>query len=303
MAVLALEQQLIDLEWFCTNEDEFTVAGFDPTFNCGRFAVTVVAYKNLLIQSCKDGSIPTFLGPMLVHQRKLKQSYHYLLSTLSGLRPALSHIRAVGTDREENLFKAVLSNLPFAQHVRCSVHMARKGKLTEVGVPKKYHGQFLKDVMGSFYSPDSVGLVDADSEESFDDMLSNLRPIWNKQETEFSSQQPGLYTWFCKYHAEDVRNSMIIPVRERAGLGHPPVHFTTNSNESMNKVIKQALHYEEKNWDKFCDEMLSLVKVQYQELERLWYALVNLAFATSSLTWKFLCLSGTRCQSSKGNVI
>lgn len=36
----------------------------------------------------------------------------------------------------------------------------------------------------------------------------------------------------------------------------------------MNKVIKQALHYEEKNWDKFSEEMLSLVKIQYQELEK-----------------------------------
>ena len=61
---------------------------------------------------------------------------------------------------------------------------------------------------------------------------------------------------------------MIVPVREKAGLGCPPEHFTTNANESMNKVIKQALHYEEKNWDKFCEEMLSLVKMQYQELEK-----------------------------------
>jgi len=28
------------------------------------------------------------------------------------------------------------------------------------------------------------------------------------------------------------------------------------------------LQYEEKNWDKFCDEMLTLVKIQYQELEK-----------------------------------
>ena len=28
------------------------------------------------------------------------------------------------------------------------------------------------------------------------------------------------------------------------------------------------MHYEEKNWDKFCDEMFKLVKIQYQELEK-----------------------------------
>ena len=61
---------------------------------------------------------------------------------------------------------------------------------------------------------------------------------------------------------------MIVPVREGAGLGHPPKHFTTNANESINKVIKKALNYEERNWDKFCDNMLSLVNLQYQELEK-----------------------------------
>lgn len=35
-------QQLLDLERFCTCEDEFTVLGFDPTFNCGKFSVTVI---------------------------------------------------------------------------------------------------------------------------------------------------------------------------------------------------------------------------------------------------------------------
>lgn len=33
MAVLALEQQLVDIERFCTNSNEFSVVGFDPTFN------------------------------------------------------------------------------------------------------------------------------------------------------------------------------------------------------------------------------------------------------------------------------
>ena len=269
-SVLALQQQLVDLERFCTCEDEFTVAGFDPTFNCGKFSVTVMVYRNLLLESRKDGTIPTFLGPMLVHQRKLKESYHYLLSTLIGLRPSLSRILAIGTDGESNLATAALNNLPFAQHVRCAIHMTRdlQEKMKTEGVPKKYQGLFLRDVMGSFYSPDAKGLVDAESAEEFDEMLLNLSPIWEKREAEFSSRKPSFHAWFSKYHAKDVRSSMIVPIRESAGLGHPPAHFTTNTNESMNKVIKQALHYEERNWDKFCDDMLALVKVQYQELEK-----------------------------------
>ena len=151
-------------------------------------------------------------------------------------------------------------------------------KMKAMGVPKAYQGQFLQDVMGSFYSPDTKGLVDAESDE---EMLLSLSPIWDKREAEFSSRKPSLHAWFSKYHSRDVQNSMIVPIRERAGLGHPPAHFTTNSNESMNKVIKQALHYEEKNWDKFRDDMLTLVKTQYQELEK---AVVCTVVCTTYLT-------------------
>ena len=137
--------------------------------------------------------------------------------------------------------------------------------MKEIGVPKQYQSFFVEDVMGSFHSPHAIGLVDANTPEEFDEMLSNLQSVWQKREAEFSSRK---YQWFVKYHAEDVRNFMITPVRERVGLGKPPSHYTTNANESINNVVKQALHYEEKDWDKFCDEMFKLVKIQYQELEK-----------------------------------
>ena len=195
LCVLALEQQLLDLERFCTCEDEFAILGFDPTFNCGKFSVTVTAYKNLLLQSSKDGNVPTFLGPMLVHQRKLKESYHYLVSTLIGAQPSLSRILAVGTDGKSNLVAAIVNNLSFAQHVRCALHMTRdiQEKMKAVGIPKEYQSLFLRDVMGSFYSTDTKGSVDAKNNEEFDDMLLKLDRIWQKREAEFSSRQPIMY--------------------------------------------------------------------------------------------------------------
>ena len=119
--------------------------------------------------------------------------------------------------------------------------------------------------MGSLYSLHATGLVDAGTSEEFDEMLSNLQSIWQKREAKFSSKSPLMYQWFVKYHAEDVRNFMIVPVCKRVRLGKPPTHFMTNANESINNVIKQALHYEE---DKFCNEMFKLIKIQYQELDK-----------------------------------
>ena len=270
LCVLALDQQLIDLERFCTCDDEFSILGFDPTFKCGKFSVTVTAYKNLLLDKNSDGVIPTFIGQMLVHQRKLNESYHSLISTLIGLRPPLSHILAVGTDGESNLSKDILNCLQFSQHVHCALHMTRdiQEKMKTVGVPQHYQSLFIQDVMGSFYSPDTKGLVDVESNEEFEEMLLSICSVWQKQEAKFSKRKAQMYPWFSTYHAEDVSNSMIVPVREKAGLGHPPAHFTNNGNESMNNVIKQAIHYKEKNWDQFCDEMLALVKIQYQEVEK-----------------------------------
>ena len=112
--------------------------------------------------------------------------------------------------------------------------------------PKK-KSLFLEDVMGSFYSPRATGLVDSKTDKEFDEVLLNVVPV------------------VCKVSC---CRSVIEPVRERAGLGKPPSHFTTNANESINNVVKQALQYEERNWDKFCDEMFNLVKIQYQELEK-----------------------------------
>ena len=188
---------------------------------------------------------------MLVHQHKLKESYHYLISTMIGLRPSLSNIFAVGTDGESNLAKAILNCLPFAQHICCALHLSRdiQEKMKSIGVPQHYQSLFLQDVMGSFQTPGMKGLVDAESDEEFDEMLLNLCPIWKKREAEFSSRVAQLFDWFSTYHAKDVHNSMIVPVRERVGLGCPPAHFTTNGNESINNVIKQAIQYKEKNWD------------------------------------------------------
>ena len=99
------EQQLLDIERFCTCEDEFTVMRFDPTFNCGKFMITVTAYKYLMLERSVDGTVPTFLGPMLVHQRKLKESYRCLISSNIGAHPPLSHILAVSTEGESNFMQ------------------------------------------------------------------------------------------------------------------------------------------------------------------------------------------------------
>ena len=68
MCILASDQQLADIERFCTG-DLTSVLSIDPTFNLGSFYVTPTTYHNLLVTN-KNGSHPILLGPTLIHQTK-----------------------------------------------------------------------------------------------------------------------------------------------------------------------------------------------------------------------------------------
>ena len=47
MVVVCTDQQLADLERFCTGE-AYSVVSADPTFNLGKFYVTPITYRNIL---------------------------------------------------------------------------------------------------------------------------------------------------------------------------------------------------------------------------------------------------------------
>lgn len=81
MCVLCTDQQLLDLERFCT-KDDFTIISVDPTFNLGPFYVTPISYKNLLVETTA-GHHPIMLGPVLIHQMKEFRPFHYFASTLT----------------------------------------------------------------------------------------------------------------------------------------------------------------------------------------------------------------------------
>jgi len=87
MCILASDQQLKDLERFCTG-DRTSVLCIDPTFNLGPFYVTPTTYQNVLVRN-KSGNHPILLGPVLVHQTKTLRQFHYLASTLVRLNPNL----------------------------------------------------------------------------------------------------------------------------------------------------------------------------------------------------------------------
>ena len=90
MCILASDQQLMDIERFCTG-DFTSVLSIDPTFNLGPFYVTPTTYHNLLVTT-KNANHPILLGPILIHQTKTFRPFHYLASTLVRLNPRLINL-------------------------------------------------------------------------------------------------------------------------------------------------------------------------------------------------------------------
>ena len=62
--ILGFDWQLRDLATVCTDPQEFSVFGTDPTFNLGKFNITVTSYQNLKVIDRASGKHP-MIGPLL----------------------------------------------------------------------------------------------------------------------------------------------------------------------------------------------------------------------------------------------
>ena len=243
MCVLATDLQLDEMVHFCTDPTQFSVLCIDPTFCIGKFNVTPIVYQHPLLESRRYSVSPIIHGPILVHQKKEFSSYNYFLSSLIGLRPHLNAVQAFGSDGEESLVQALKSNFPWAQQLRCFLHMRRnlKSKLSEYHVTSMSSLIILADIFGKNDGTNfHEGLVDASNEGEFFVELESMEKKWNEMEEADSKQQPKFYNWFVKYEGQVFADAMIKPRRETAGLGSPPAEFTTNICESGHAAPNQS---------------------------------------------------------------
>ena len=51
--------------------------GIDPTFNLGKFYVTLTTYTYLQLKIKNTGVCPTFWGPMFVHTERTYEAFYY----------------------------------------------------------------------------------------------------------------------------------------------------------------------------------------------------------------------------------
>ena len=162
-----------------------------------------------------------------------------LFSTLVKLESRFNNLITVGTDGEVAIVQARHANLHGdTVYLRCFIHMRDciRRKLREFLIPEQ---DIEQDIFGLQRGKD--GLVDLATPEEFNKQLAVVKIKWDTQERSiYPQQEPRFYQWFVRNEADVIKTYTLSSVRIKAGLGSPPMPYTTNHNESMNKVVKAS---------------------------------------------------------------
>ena len=138
-----------------------------------------------------------------------------------------------------------------------------------MGFPDRAVSEIISHLFGVKIGPTfHEGLVDCKSESEFDAKLLLLEKNWEEFESiraKKAGKQLSFHAWFVKYHSDEMKKTMIYPIRVAAGLGDPPSEFCTNDSESINSSLKQFLGFKKSDWPIFNTKMRKFVDEQLEE--------------------------------------
>ena len=165
-----------------------------------------------MLEDAQSGKHPAIIGPILVHQQLKFSTFNYFFRTLVSANKQLRHILAVGSDGDEALVQALSHNFPFAQQLRCFLHVEKniREKLRSLAIPSKVVDEFIHDIFGHRLGHTKEGLVDCVSIADFDSKLGALELIWNGREDPYYGKGgPQFYRYFKQYKAPIVCHNML----------------------------------------------------------------------------------------------
>eukprot|EP00112_Aurelia_sp_Birch-Aquarium-sp1_P005670 Seg1645.5 transcript_id=Seg1645.5/GoldUCD/mRNA.D3Y31 product="hypothetical protein" protein_id=Seg1645.5/GoldUCD/D3Y31 len=174
-----------DIGRFTTSEIMSYPVSVDPTFNLGRFEVTPIVYRNLLLTSKRTKESPVFLGPTMIHHNKTGSTYRVLASTCVRHCPGFENAKGFITDGELELQNAFKEELKDAKALRCFKHFEKNctKKLRTIGIREKKFQQFFIDktfgVLGK-----CEGILDATGRHDLRKRLDDVREEMNAKERE-----------------------------------------------------------------------------------------------------------------------
>ncbi|GAU89199.1 hypothetical protein RvY_01778 [Ramazzottius varieornatus] len=161
----ATKRQLDDMVRFCTNADNLSVLGVDTMFNVGKFFVTAVTYRHLLLRSRSTniGDHPVMLGAIFIHQDKSRATYWQMVASLKNHCSELVDLKVYGTDGDPALYQPSKDLFPAANHLLCDIHMHDniEKKLRALGEKPDVSMQVIQDIFGKKQGTDkTAGLAD-----------------------------------------------------------------------------------------------------------------------------------------------
>ena len=265
--MLFYDWQISDLERFVTNVQDFSIFAADTTYNLGEFYVTPTTYQHLMLEDVRTGKHPSFLGPVLVHHFS---AFNYFANTLISHNKKLRDVCAFGTDGDQALIDAFSHNFP--KQLQCFIHLKCNiiEKLRERGIPNSIAEEYIADIFGKRVgSTYEEGLVDSNDEDDFNSRFERCKAVWvSREEPYHHAGQIPFYEYFSKFYANVVCHNMLRGLQVLVGLGNPSAIFTTNSNESINAVLKQKVNFKQTEWPEFNHKLKELVNRQREECIR-----------------------------------
>lgn len=263
--VLATQQQLKDVIRFGTNPKKFCIFQVDETFNLGDFSVTSTTYEHLFLINKRSKTHPAMIGPLLVHQKRVKDSYKILPQVIAEKYPEFQNLRCIGTDGEKSLVQAYSDICKNAIHLRCFIHFKRniEEKLKSIGIDEGNRKQILFDLFGKqIGSTLEEGIVDCDNIEEFTERFNSLKDVWFRRN---GNKGTEFHHWFESYKPQEMSQCMLKSIRISSGLGDKA--FTTNRIEAINSILK--LETERKKMDvmEFVNCIHEVVKRQERNIE------------------------------------
>ena len=212
-----------------------------------------------------------FIGPVLIHYRKTFATYLYFLSALVGMRSKLAIVGCFGTDGETALIDSCKHVFSSSLNLVCFIHVRRNisAKIHELRINEGTKKMILDDIFGkSLGSHRTEGLVDAINEAMFDNLLDVMSKKWTMQDSSENGPSHTFTRWFKWYKCDVIIKSLLRPVREQAGLGCPPEHFTTNASESVNALLKNKVDHKRSELPDFLKKLKEVISKQDEELSR-----------------------------------
>ena len=94
-----------------------------------------------MLDNVKDGSHPTLIEPILIHERKTEETYSIFCGSLKALQPEIGNLLAFGTDDEQALTNAFNKNLEHATHLLCEIHLKKNVERKLIGPWDNREGQ------------------------------------------------------------------------------------------------------------------------------------------------------------------